>query len=350
MRRLSRLALLLAFVRPLSAQTVTIDSTAHEIVISVGALDIPALTPYDHHDSPAPLDFSWPATGWVRGYRLELVDSLGKVLPREMLHHAGVANLDRRQLLYPMAERLFAVGKETDDVMLPGSMGVPLSANQHLLLYFALVNPTDREVRGATLRLSVAWRPEREGAPRAVLPIAIDASPVVGRTSTFLVPPGQYTIASEFTLPVAGHIRELGGHLHDHGVELRLEDAESGKVLAKLAAKRFDDGRLREVERTRFLFRLRGLPLKANHRYRVVGVYENPTCTAITGAMAGLGGVFEPDDIRAWPAVDTAHADYRADLAWLRAQGAGMGAHHEEGAMDSSAEQHGTCVDPLRKP
>jgi hypothetical protein len=347
MRRIAMLLVVLALARPVAAQTVVVDTVAKEIVISVGSLNIPALTPYDQHISPPPIDFTWPATGWAKGYRIEIVDSSGNVLPQELLHHAGVANLDRRQLLYPMAERLFAVGKETGAVMLPGSMGVPLTAKQHLLLYFALVNPTERQVHGATLRLIVAWRPEGDGAPRNVLPIAIDAYPVVGRSSTFPVPPGTFVIHSDFTLPVAGHIRELGGHLHDFGVEVRLEDVESGKVLAKLSADRGDDGRLRGVERTRFLLRLRGLPLQANRRYRVVGVYDNSTCATVTGAMAGLGGVFEPDDMRAWPTVDVRNADYQADLAWLRGQG-GHGSHHDAGDMETATPAQ-SCASSARK-
>ena len=74
-------------------------------------------------------------TEWVRGYRLDLTDSAGHPLDREMIHHTGVANFDRRQLLYPQIERLLGAGKETQRVTLPPWMGVPLEKGAHLAIY-----------------------------------------------------------------------------------------------------------------------------------------------------------------------------------------------------------------------
>src|SRR6266849_6556186 len=130
MSRLHCATLVIALARSLSAQSgsadsarhhevgvmldsappvrVRIDSARSEALITIGPLRIPASTPYNHHFAPPPAPFTWPATGWVGGFRIELLDSAGRILPREMLHHAGVTNLDRRQLAYPIAERLFA--------------------------------------------------------------------------------------------------------------------------------------------------------------------------------------------------------------------------------------------------
>jgi hypothetical protein len=98
---------------------VRIDSEHREVVVTVEPIHIPEATLYSHHPSEEYLRFQWPVRGWVRGYRLDLLDSAGRTLPRETLHHAGVANLDRRQLPYPLVERLLAVGRETRPVMLP---------------------------------------------------------------------------------------------------------------------------------------------------------------------------------------------------------------------------------------
>ena len=43
-------------------------------------------------------------------------------------------------------------------------------------------------------------------------------------------------------------------------------------------------------------------------------VYDNPTGAPLTGVMGVIGGLFQPDDVRAWPAVDRSNADYRRDL------------------------------------
>jgi hypothetical protein len=315
-----------AHTTPPSAHVI-VDSARRVVIVSVGPVTIPASVPYDQHVGPAPIGIEWPVSGWIRGFRIDVVDSSGRVLPHELLHHAGIVNDDRRQLVSPSAERLLAAGRETDAVLLPKSMGVPLDRGSHLLVYFALVNPGDADIAGATLRVEVAWTPEHAARPRDVLPFALDAYPVLGAASTFDAPPGHSEQRREFTLPVGGHLRALGGHLHDYGVELRLEDVASGAVLARIAATRTADGRVTDVARTRFLLKRHGLRLDAHRLYRVVGVYDNPTASPMRGAMAGLVGVFTPDDVRRWPALDRSDPEYRADRAWLMDQERTHGGH-----------------------
>lgn len=349
----SHSAIVLVFLaRALSAQTVdvTFDAARHEASITIGPLHVPAATPYNHHFSQRPVEFAWPASGWVQGFRVELVDSAGRALPREMLHHAGVANLDRRQLAYPTAERLFAAGRETAPVILPGSFGIPLVGKQRLLLYYALANETSREVHGATLRITMPWMDADADGVRTLMPIYFDAHPTLGAPSTFDVAAGRTVTSAEFVLPASGHLRYLGGHLHDFGVELRLEDAASNEVLARLEADRDDHGRVLGVARTRFLLKWNGLRLHADRRYRVVAVYDNPTCAPVAGAMGVLVAVFAPDDMTRWPAVDTTDASYLKDLAWLNeANGGDAGEAHHHGTeapavADSPSPAAGSCL------
>lgn len=344
--------LVLALAPALPAQTVdvAVDAARHEATITIGPLRVPAATPYTHHFAQAPVEFSWPATGWVRGFRVELLDAAGRALPREMLHHVGVVNLDRRQLAYPTAERLFAAGRETAPVVLPGSFGIPLTATQRMLLYYALANETPRDVAGAVLKITMPWTDDGADGVRTVMPIYFDAHPAPGAASTFDVAPGPSVTSAEFTLPAAGHLRYLGGHLHDYGVELRLEDALSNAVLARLEADRDDAGRIRGVARTRFLLTWKGLRLDAGHPYRVVAVYDNPTCVTSPGAMGLLVAVFAPDDMTGWPVVDTTDAGYRKDVAWLMdTSGGDAGEPHRHGsglpaASDTGRASVGACV------
>ncbi|HKC11303.1 MAG TPA: hypothetical protein VKI41_04510, partial [Vicinamibacteria bacterium] len=266
-----------------SAVEVRIDAEHREVVVTAWPIHIPEATLYHHHPSETYLRFQWPVRGWVRGYRLDLLDSGGRTLPREMLHHAGVANLDRRQLPYPLVERLLAVGRETRPVMLPASIGVPLAPGQQLLLYYALANATASPIDGASLRLSMTWTPEGANPPHDVFPLFLDANPKAAGADTraFDVPPGLSIMSAEFTLPVGGRLRALGGHLHDYAVEIRLEDVRTGKTLARLTTKRHTDGRLIAVTSTRFVFKRGGLHLAANHQYRVIAVYDNPTSGTI---------------------------------------------------------------------
>ena len=65
-----------------------------------------------------------------------------------------------------------------------------------------------------------------------------------------------------------------------------------------------------------------GLKLKGDHRYRVVGEYENPTGhTLIRAAMAHMSGLFAPEDMSDWPKIDPSNPDYRRDLVSLQVNG-----------------------------
>lgn len=334
MSNLRLLTLIACLGSPLASQEPSIALHNRAVVISIGPVDIPAHRPYDQPVAVPPVQLTWPASGWARGYSIDLVDSAGRVLPRTLLHHAAVANLDRRQLLNAMAERLMAAGKETDEVSLPGGLGVPLTIGDRLLVYYALANPGAEDIRGAALRLTIPWQPAGSNTEtRSAFPVEIDALPLVGRSSTFDVPPGPFTIASEFTVPTSGRIRSAGAHLHDYGVEVRLEDVESGEVLVRLPARRDPDGRVLSVARTGLRVLAFGVQLKTGRRYRVVGDYFNPTCTTVSGAMAGIGAVFEPDDARAWPQVDREDPVYRRDLSWLTIPDAGHGTHHADASL-----------------
>ncbi len=302
-----------------SATSVRVEAhrDGREIVVTVGPIEIPASTSYSHHPPEARMQFDWPTAGWLRGYRIDLLDAEGRILPREMLHHAGVANLDRRQLAYPLVERLVAAGRETRPVMLPASMGVPLSAGQKLLMYYALVNPTSTTLRGATLKLTVTWTPETSKTPRSAFPVYLDANPkALGGPRSFDISAGVSVTSSEFRLPASGRLRALGGHLHDYAVEIRLEDVQTGKVMARIKAKRHADGRLISVGSTRFVLTRGGLHLAADRPYRVVAVYNNPTGATIPdGAMGYLVGPFIPDNPTQWPAIDPVNPLFQADLA-----------------------------------
>ena len=274
-----------------------------EIVISVGPLVIAPSTPYSHHVEEAYHQIEWPASGWLRGYRVDLVDSNGAPLPRALLHHAGMANLDRRQIAYAMAERVFAAAHETKPVSFPGSIGLPLVEGQRMVLYYALVNPGTVAIEGVTLQVRIRWAREREKL-QVVLPFYASAKDDTRESISFDIPAGRSSTSAEFTLPAGGWVRALGGHLHDHGIELRLEDAESGKVLARIRARRAEDGRLLNVGRTTFPWKQRGLRLRANHRYRVVAVYDNPTDGTIRGgAMGFLAGAFIPENANSFSSV-----------------------------------------------
>jgi hypothetical protein len=346
----------------------TTEVSERQVTITISPVRIEAGAGYHHHGPDGRVAFDWPEDGWVNGYQMELVDADGAVLPIEMLHHAGVVNLGRRQLAYPMMERLFAVGRETGHVTLPGWMGLRMSADQPMAVYFALVNPSGPAIEGASLRMTYDWRPIASGAelearpprPRTshhserarrapgeiveIVPLIVSANPNDGFGSVFDVPSGRSEKRAEFTLPVGGRLRALGGHLHDYAVELRLEDAETGRVLVRLDARTAPDGTLDTVETDYFLTRPMGFRLEANRRYRVVGVYDNPTgFTLPGGAMAYMAGPFVPDDASRWPEVDPNDPMYARDRARLMGESAAAGQDTSRTADPASGVVHGAA-------
>jgi hypothetical protein len=153
-------------------------------------------------------------------------------------------------------------------------------------------------------------------------PIYMDVNLTVGGSNTFDVPPGKSSKSYEFTLPVGGRLLGVGGHMHDYGVGVRLEDAETGKVVTRVTATRDSAGKVLKMSRKLYGVSGEGLKLKGNHRYRVVGDYDNPTNeTKVKGAMAHMVGLFVPDDMSKWPRIDLNDPTYQRDLASLQVRG-----------------------------
>ena len=106
-----------------------------------------------------------------------------------------------------------------------------------------------------------------------------------------------------------------GAHLHDHGLEVQLEDATTGSVISRLRTKRDSAGKVLSIERKLYGVFGRGLRLKANHRYRLVAWYDNPSDSTIPdGGMSHLVGLIQPDDPKDWPPIDTSIPDLKEDL------------------------------------
>ena len=307
---------------------VTVDSSAKHIVLMVGPFHLVDRSGEDTHahsgaghDTPV-YHFDWPIEGWLRGFELEVVDGQGNVLPRHIMHHMIMVNFDRRQLIYPAAERILGAGSETADYTLPKSIGVPVRPGSDLGMYIAWHNDTGAPIDDVYLRTALKWTPRNQmPQPVSSLPVYFDVNLTVGGTNTYDIPPGRSEKSHEFTLPVSGRLLGVGGHMHDYGTEVRLEDAESGKVITSLSAESDTDGRLLGMERNLFGVSGRGKKLEANHRYRVVGVYDNPTGHTIDlGAMAHMVGLFVPDDLKKWPALDPTDPEFQKDLASLADQ------------------------------
>ena len=327
---LSLMAWLATPLPKLVAQSIEtrVDSARHEVVIETGPFEVPAMDAEMvkememdhsmHHEEEARVfRFDWPVDGPGRAFKIEIRDASGAVVPRSMLHHLIAINFDRRQFIYQQAERLFGIGRESKDVMLPGTLVVPLERGQRLGFYIAWHNDSGHDIHGATVRIVINWIPrEAARAYTPVLPVYFDVNNEVGNTNTFDVRPGKSSKAFDFTVPASGYLIAVTGHLHDYGRSVRLEDAETGKVMVSLAAKTDSAGKIVEIPRKFFL--LRPLRMRAGHHYRIVAEYDSPLqSTIVDGAMANILGVFAPDSRSQWPAIDPEDPTFKKDIASL---------------------------------
>ncbi len=263
----------------------------------------------------------WPVDGGLRGFKLGVFSGDGTPLPRDLIHHLNTLNFDRRELLYPVPARIIAIGSETPDIKVPNSHQVILERGDSLGWYIMWHNDTGRDIEDVYVELVLPYGELEEGrAP--VTTMYLDANLTVGNETSFDVPPGRSEKSYDFELPTGGRLLAAGGHLHDYGVEVRLEDVEAGRVLFRLESDMDAEGRVSSVEQKIFrrFFKLfdASLELKPNHTYRIVGVYDNPTGETIPmGGMAQIGALFRPDDPDLWPVNDPSDPAYQLDLSGL---------------------------------
>lgn len=300
---------------------VRVDSTRDRILITAGPFRLPAMDPHMDMSHMAPNDvmpFAWPVDGYLRGFSVRMRDAAGDSLPRDILHHLIGVNFDRRQLVYPAVERLFGWGAETDPVELPSSMGVPMHVGEKLGMYAMFHNETGKDIDAAYLEVTLLYTPAKGHNVLAVMPFYVDVNNHIGGVTTFDVPPGKSKHSYEFELPIGGKLVGIGGHIHDYGSSLELQDAATGKVLARLKAKRDRDGRVSGVGRFIFGFNSDALALQAHHPYRVIAEYDNPTNeTFKAGGMGHINGAFVPDQGAAWPKLDLSDPLVKRDIATL---------------------------------
>lgn len=323
------------------AVQVTIDSARRVVVVRAGPFTIAkAMEGMDHsnHGDHAMegmatpfLTFDWPVTGWLRGFQLTLTDRAGRPLPRRLIHHVNMMNLNRRALLYDAIERTLAAGQETEDVDLPRSIGFPMTAGTPVGVMAAWANETSADIDGAFLTVTLHWSPANlSPRPLDALPLYVDVNyQGPGKSDSYDLPAGPSARSYEFVMPVGGRLLGVGGHLHDHARELVLEDVGSGRTVVRLQARTDRQGKLLGVERKLFGVRGDGLALRSGRLYRLTARYDNPTGRVIpNGAMGIMIGLFAPDDLRKWPAVDPEHPGIKADLAAIMATApAAVGGH-----------------------
>ncbi|HEY4322260.1 MAG TPA: hypothetical protein VGM77_13925 [Gemmatimonadales bacterium] len=335
------LPLLLALsgpVRPIAAAEhgliVKVDSAAHTVTLTGGRYDIAAGAEempgmpmgMMKMQTSSLLRFTWPVTGWIRGVRLRLYDAAGKPVSRKLVHHINVVNFGRRQLFYAIPERMIAMGEETEDIRIPATVGIPVTADWPMAALVMWHNPGGAEVKGVSFEMTVEYSPTNlVPRPTSLLPVYLDVMNPVGKDVDFDLPAGPTSWQKDFKLPLTGRIVGVGGHAHDFATGLMLKDVTDvahPRTVVSLKIKLSSKGEIQSVDRQLPGITGDGIKLLNSHLYRLVGTYNNPTGAMIEkGAMLHMALLYVPDHPDQWPKLDVHDADWIKDVARLHDMG-----------------------------
>ncbi len=291
---------------------VAFDEGSSELVLEMEPVELPAGAGHAVQQ-PRAGEATLPMGGWLRGYRVELIDTEGRAVPRELIHHVNMMAPERRELFSPVMQRIGAVGAETAPVVLPRIFGYPIAKGDRVLVSAMLHNPTEQTWHGVRVRVRFLYSDGAGPGPIPMYPFYMDVTPPATLHS-FDLPPGHFEQSWEATPAIDGRMMLAGGHLHQHAVALRLEDVTAGKVLYETAPITDETGAVTGMPQDNFLWRL-GVPIRAGNTYRLTAVYQNDTGATIpSGGMGALGGVFVPSRGAVWPDVDVDNPEYVTDF------------------------------------
>jgi hypothetical protein len=291
------------------------DAENRELVIAMAPVQLPAHAGHDAIQQAAALTAELPAGGWLHGYKVDVIDRSGQPVPRSVIHHVNLMAPDRREFFSNIMQRIGAVGSETGSVMMPRVLGYPVRKGERIIVIAELHNPTGSTFEGARVLVRMPHTPEGAWPPPIpVHPFYMDVTEPA-ELHSFDLPPGRSEQSWEARAPMDGRILGMGGHLHERGIELRLEDVTAGKVVWRTAPILDEEGRLVGMPQARLWWKL-GIPVEGGHVYRLVSVYENDSGSVLPeGGMGALGGVLVPERGVEWPSADPSHAEYQKDIA-----------------------------------
>jgi hypothetical protein len=310
----------------------------------VGPVSLPAGGP--HLRAPVQL-VTLPIEGWLHGFEWEMRDAAGEPLSDRLLHHVNFIDPDNRELFAPIARRVMAAGRETQRERMPKFLGYPIASGTRFLISAMFASLEEQGHDEAFLHVTLSYSPQDAGlfAPRAVYPFYLDVMGPVGEKD-FPVPPGVTTMSWEGRPAIEGRIFAIGGHLHNYGEWIRLEDVTEGKVVWETEPEVNEQGEVMSVPTGKLWWR-GGVKLFPDHLYRITVQYNNPNdMEAMDGGMGALGGIlYAPDAV--WPELDRSDVAYAEDLRntlekpnQAHEHGHGEMEHEHGPAQESTAAEH----------
>jgi hypothetical protein len=277
-----------------------VDAAAHTITLRVGPMNLPSHT--SHMKMPQPPDLVWevPMDAWLLAYHPKLVDAAGSSVPGTVLHHVAFWNENRADFLCPnKEEHIFGAGSElTDWAEIPG-YGYRVQAHDKIRIETMMHNPTATSYDKAYLEVVIPFQEiagdASAAAPRKnVYPAWMDVKSC--GDSGYDLPAGKSEQAGVVTVKYDGVLLGVGGHLHDYGKQIVLQDVSRKETVATLDAKSDAQGQLESVP-VKLFVQEGGYKFSKGDVLKVSATYDNPTGKLLRdGAMGIAVGYFAPAD------------------------------------------------------
>jgi hypothetical protein len=275
------------------------DEQSHTVTLRIGPMTLPANT--SHMKMPQPPDLVWtiPMTGWLLAYHPKLVDAAGNSVPGTVLHHVAFWNENRSDFLCPnKEEHIFGAGGElTDWAQIPG-FGYRVEKGDQIRIETMIHNPTIASYKDVFLEISIPYAPFANDATPAPVKNAYPAWMDVAScgNSGYDLPPGASKKTGTVPMRYSGILLGVGGHMHDYGQQLTLEDSSAKEPIASLPAKTDAQGHLISIPVVTF-FQTGGYHFAAGDKLTITAAYNNPTGKLLRdGAMGIVVGYFVPQD------------------------------------------------------
>lgn len=272
------------------------DEAERVFTLRLGPLRLPAHAGMNVAQAP---DLAWtvPLDAWFVAYRPALVDASGKTLPGRLLHHVAVYDTSHSNYLCPkQPEHIFGAGGEMTVWPATPGLGYRVQKGDRILVATMFHNDEAVSYPQTYLEIKIRYQPVESGGPSlvAVRPVWFD---VMGcGESAYDLKPGRNVTTGDFKLATSGKLIGVGGHMHDYGQQIVLEDATRNQTIATLNSKLDPEGRLISIPIVIFAA-TGGLDLPKGDDIRVTAVYDNPTGKYLhDGAMGIAVGYLIPED------------------------------------------------------
>jgi hypothetical protein len=275
------------------------DMGTHTITLRVGPMNLPAHT--SHMKMPQPPDLVWdaPIDGWLLAYHPRLVDVSGNAVPGTVLHHVAFWNENRADFLCPnREEHIFGAGSEmTDWAEIPG-FGYRVMKGDKIRIETMMYNPTPTSYDKVYLEVQIPFVDASAGSVgkmiQSVYPAWMDVK--VCGDSSYDVPAGKSEKTGTVTVKYDGALLGVGGHMHDYGRQIVLQDVSRKETVATLDAKVDAQGRLDSIP-VKLFVQEGGYKFAAGDVLKVSVTYDNPTGKLLRdGAMGIAVGYFVAAD------------------------------------------------------